>query len=57
MGTITMPGITIKFNDLDETDFSSAPMHGQDTKAYLETIGYSAEEISVLIEEKVAEVL
>lgn len=57
IGTITMPGIPIKFNDLDESDFSSAPMHGQDTKTYLETIGYSAEEISMLIEEKVAEVL
>lgn len=55
MGEVRMPGIPIKMNGINETDLISAPLLGQDTRAYLSEAGYSDEEIDKFIEDKVAE--
>lgn len=55
MPGIVMPGIPIKINDIDENDLVHAPVHGQDTKMYLRSIGFSDEEIARLLKERYAE--
>lgn len=54
-GEVKTPGIPIKIYGVDDIDFTHAPAHGQDTEKYLKCIGYSNDEISKLIESKIAE--
>ena len=43
-----MPGIPIKMSGIDDTDVSSAPLLGEDTRTLLEDAGVDAAEYDAL---------
>ena len=56
LGAVTIPGTVIKMSETPGGFVEGAPLLGEHTEYYLKNLGYTDEEIKVLLDNKIIEI-